>query len=171
MGFENIILFQITWLDAHNAPIKNKIETIVETLEDGKRKTVRSILRLLMTRSHHNTSLTCEAQNCVESSPSTDSIILMVQFAPVVSVKQTPVIIREGDTVIVRCQVTANPHNITYQWFVGTREHQLGGEPGMLVLPGVGRDSHGWVVRCRASNSVGVSEASTALNVTCEYTQ
>ena len=141
----------------------------METLQDGKRKTVRSILRMLMKSSHHNTNLTCEAQNSAESSPSTASILLLVVFAPVVVVKQTPVIIREGDTVIVRCQVSANPPNITYQWFVGAREHQPGGEPSMLVLPGVGRESHGWVVRCRASNSVGVSEASTALNITCEY--
>ena len=91
---------QITWLDNNNVPIKKHIETIVETLPDGKRKNTKSILRLKMTKGHHNTSLKCEAQNRAESSPRKTSILLQVEFAPKVSLEHTPGRIKEGDTVI-----------------------------------------------------------------------
>ena len=61
--------FQITWLDNWNSPIKHHIETITETLPDGKRKNTRSVLKLPMKKSHHNTSITCEALNSAESVP------------------------------------------------------------------------------------------------------
>ena len=158
---------QITWLDGENVPMKKHIETIVETLPDGKRKNTKSILSMMMRRSHHNTSLTCEAQNSAESSPRKTSILLQVEFAPVVSLQHSPVAMREGDTVKFKCLVQANPENVTYAWFVGGQEQSQGGDPSILVLPSVTRSSDKDIVKCRARNSIGTSEETHTLNINC----
>ena len=144
------VYFQITWLDNWNSPIKQHIETITETLPDGKRKNTRSILKLVMKKSHHNTSLTCEAQNSAESVPQSTSINILVQFAPSVSLERKPGIIREGDTAKFKCITEANPEEVTYKWFVGGQE-MYGSEDGsMLVLPVLNRTSAGQIVKCQA---------------------
>ena len=81
---------QITWLDNFNIPIKKSIETIVETLPDGKRKNTKSILKLTMKKSHDNTSFICEAQNSAESTPRKTSILLQVYFAPEFRLEHIP---------------------------------------------------------------------------------
>ena len=159
---------QITWLDSHNVPIKKHIETIVETLPDGKRKNTRSILRMKMSRSHHNTNLTCEAQNSAESSPGSTSILLRVEFAPTVTLQHSPEVIREGDTVKYKCLVSANPGNVSYQWSVDGDEQLLGGDHSVLVLPGVTRSSNTQIVKCRVGNMIGYSEETDTLDIHCK---
>ena len=164
------VYFQITWLDNWNSPIKQHIETITETLPDGKRKNTRSILKLEMKKSHHNTSLTCEAQNSAESVPQSTSINILVQFAPSVSLERKPGVIREGDTAKFKCLTEANPDEVTYKWFVGGQE-MYGSEDGaMLVLPVLNRTSAGQIVKCQASNSIGKSEETYSLDIYCKFT-
>ena len=103
------------------------------TLPDGKRKNTKLILRLKMRRILNNTNLTCEAQNLAQS----------------------PEVMREGDTVKYSCLVSASPGNVSYQWSVGGDEQLLGGDHSILVLPGVTRNSHTHVVKCRVWNNVG----------------
>ena len=160
---------QITWLDSNNAPIKKKhTETIVETLPDGKRKNTKSLLRMKMRRSHHNTNLTCEAQNSAESSPRSTTILLWVEFAPLVTLQHTPEVIREGDTVKYKCLVSANPGDVSYHWSVDGDEQLLGGDHSVLVLPGVTRDMNNDIVKCRVGNSIGYSEETDTLHIHCE---
>ena len=149
--------------------MKKHIETIVETLPDGKRKNTVSLLRMKMRRSHHNTSLTCEAQNSAESSPRSTSILLWVEFPPKVTLQHTPEVIREGDTVKYSCLVSANPGNVSYQWSVDGDEQLLGGDHSVLVLPVVIRDNHNAIVKCRVGNSIGYSEETNTLDIHCEY--
>ena len=160
---------QITWLDNFNIPIKKHIETIVETLPDGKRKNTKSILKLMMKKSHHNTSLICEAQNSAESSPRKTSILLQVEFAPNVLLEHTPGVVKEGDTVIFKCLAQSNPDTVTYQWYVGGKEQRLGEDVAVMVLPGVDRRSNGDIVKCRVRNRVGTSEETNTLDIYCEY--
>ena len=121
-----------------------------------------------MRRNHHNTSLTCEAQNSAESSPRTTSILLQVEYSPLVRLQHTPVVMKEGDTVQYKCLVEANPGNVTYQWYLGGEEEWVGGDQSLLVLPGVTRRSNGNIVKCRVGNSVGYSEETNTLDIHCE---
>ena len=159
---------QITWLDNWNSPIKDHIETIVETLPDGKRKNTRSILKLVMARHHHNTSLTCEAQNSAESVPQATEIKLIVEFAPSVRLERRPAVVREGDSAIFRCLAEANPANLSYRWFLGGREMEAGEDGSVLVLPGLNRTSAGQIVKCQVSNYIGKSEETYSLQIYCE---
>ena len=122
-----------------------------------------------MRRSQHNTNLTCEAQNSAESSPRSTSILLMVEFAPLVTLQQTPEVITEGDTVKYKCLVSANPGDVSYQWSVDGDEQLLGGDHSVLVLPGVTKDMNNDIVKCRVGNSMGYSEETNTLDIHCEY--
>ena len=148
-------------------PIKKNIETIVETLPDGKRKNTRSMLQMRMSRTMQNTSLICEAQNSAESSPKKSSILVQVEFAPHVRLEQTGGVIREGKSVVFRCIAQANPDRVTYKWSVGGEEYTVR-EKG-LVLTRVDRDDNGKIIKCSVSNSVGRSEDTHTLNVHCKY--
>jgi hypothetical protein len=159
---------QITWLDNFNIPIKKHIETIVETLPDGKRKNTNSILKLMMKESHHNMSMRCEAQNSAESSPRKTSILLQVEFAPKVRLEHTSGVMKEGDTLIFKCRAQSNPDIVTYQWFVGGTEQMLGEDVSVMVLRGVERRSNGNIVKCGVRNRVGTSEETFTLIIFCE---
>ena len=140
----------------------------METLPDGKRKNTKSILQLVMRKTHHNTSLTCEAQNSAESSPRSTSILLQVEFAPAVSLEHNPTEMKEGDTVMFKCLAHSNPDFVTYQWFVGSKEQELGEDTSVLVLPGVDRSRNGAIVKCQVRNSIGKSEETHTLDIDCE---
>ena len=163
-----MIYLQITWLDNWNSPIKDHIETIVETLPDGKRKNTRSILKLVAARQHHNTSLTCEAQNSAESVPQSTEMKLLVEFAPSVRLERSPAVLREGDTAIFKCLAEANPANLSYRWFLGGREMEGGEDGSVLVLPGLNRSSAGQIVKCQVRNYIGKSEETYSLQIYCE---
>lgn len=121
-----------------------------------------------MKKTHHNTSLTCEAQNSAESSPTKTSILLQVEFAPAVSLEHKPAVMKEGDTVIFKCLAHSNPDTVTYQWFVGGKQKSLGEDASVLVLPGVDRASNGAIVKCQVRNSIGKSEETHTLDIYCE---
>ena len=160
---------QITWLDNWNTPIKEQIQTIVETLPDGKRKNTRSILTLRMRKSHHNTSLTCEAQNSAESVPQSTAVRLSVQFAPSVRLEVEPAELREEDTATFRCVSRANPAAVSYRWTVGGVAVRGAGDRNTLVLHGLNRTSAGSIVKCEVSNSIGRSEDTFSLNINCKF--
>ena len=163
-----MIYLQITWLDNWNSPIKDHIETIVETLPDGKRKNTRSILKLVAARQHHNTSLTCEAQNSAESVPQSTEMKFLVEFAPSVRLERSPAVLREGDTAMFKCLAEANPANLSYRWFLGGREKEGGEDGSVLVLPGLNRTSAGQIVKCQVRNYIGKSEETYSLQIYCE---
>ena len=122
-----------------------------------------------MKKSHHNTSLTCEALNSAESVPQSTKIQLLVQFAPSVSLERQPLVIREGDTAIFRCRAEANPELVTYKWLLGAQE-LFGSEDGsVLVLPGLNRTRDSAIVKCQVSNTIGKSEETYSLDIFCKF--
>ena len=163
-----MIYLQITWLDNWNSPIKHHIETIVETLPDGKRKNTRSILKVVVKRQHHNTSLTCESQNSAESVPQSTVIKVMVEFAPSVTLERSPALVKEGDTAKFKCEAEANPADLSYRWFLAGHEMTPTENGSMLVLPGLNRSSAGQIVKCQVSNSIGKSEETYSLEIYCK---
>ena len=162
----NLQLFQITWLDNSNSPIKKNVETIVETMPDAKRKTTKSKLQMKMKRQLHNTSIRCEAQNSAESSPRIASMIIQVEFAPYVTVEKSSVVVREGESAMFRCITESNPVIVTYRWSVGGEEQGLNEE--RLVIPRVRRDDNGKIIKCCVSNSIGTSEDTIILDIHCK---
>lgn len=59
-------MLQITWIDGHGTVMSHGVENIITNLPDGRRFTVKSILKLTPKREHHNTTFTCQAQNTAE---------------------------------------------------------------------------------------------------------
>jgi len=157
---------EITWLDADNMPISSGIQTAVEKLPDKKRQNTKSVLKLRMLRSHHNTSISCEAQNSAEVSPRSTSVLLKVEFAPWVSLQHTPAQLKEGDSASFQCQASANPDQVKFSWLVDNQEVEGGvDQPHILILPGLTRADNGAIVKCRSSNSIGKSEETTTLDI------
>ena len=122
-----------------------------------------------MKKSHHNTSLYCEAQNSAEKTPRRASILLQVEFAPYVTLVQTPGVLKEGDTGVFTCLAQANPGTVTYQWFLAGKEQSVGGNASQLELPGLDRRNNGEIMKCRVTNRVGKSEETQTLNILCKF--
>lgn len=157
---------EITWLDADKMPISSGIQTSVEKLPDKKRQNTKSVLKLRVLRSHHNTSITCEAQNSAEVSPRSTSVLLKVEFAPWVSLQHTPSQLKEGDSASFQCQASANPDQVSFSWLVDNKKKEaVLGKPHLLILPGLTRSDNGAIVKCQASNSIGKSEETRTLNI------
>ena len=159
-------MFQITWLDNFNLPIKKNIETTLERLSDGKRKNTKSKIQMKMRRQMHNTSITCEAQNSAEKSPSKTSILLQIEFAPYVTLETSSVALKEGESVLFSCIAEANPTEVTYHWSVEGEEQDDAEE--RFVISRVTRQDNGKIVKCRVKNRVGISEDTHILNIHCK---
>lgn len=104
-----MFLLQFTWLDGDGTTIAEGITSDTEEIENTKRITAISTLKLTVKKTHHNKSITCQAQNPAESSPASVSIKLMVEYAPhvTISVDHSPV--KEGESVTFTCNAHANP--------------------------------------------------------------
>lgn len=75
--------------------------------------------------------------------------------------------IPEGADVRLQCLADANPRSsLSYTWVVNNEEVREHGTE--LVLRNVTRDQHDAIVRCRARNAVGESEAFETLEVSCK---
>ena len=71
--------FQITWLDGSGAVITEGITKETEEVENTKRLTAISILKNTAKKAHHNTTLTCQAQNPADRQPKSAAIQLLVR--------------------------------------------------------------------------------------------
>lgn len=45
------------------------IETSIDKIEDGSLFTVRSVLKVMPRKEHHNTTFTCQSQNAADRTP------------------------------------------------------------------------------------------------------
>ena len=135
---------------------------------EPRAKWIKTINLIMAARQHHNTSLTCEAQNSAESVPQSTEMKLLVEFAPSVRLERSPAVLREGDTAIFKCLAEANPANLSYRWFLGGREMEGGEDGSVLVLPGLNRTSAGQIVKCQVRNYIGKSEETYSLQIYCE---
>ncbi|XP_049302796.1 hemicentin-2 [Bactrocera dorsalis] len=98
---------------------------------------------------HHAGKYTCNADNGLGKSGEKD-IILDVLFPPIVVIESKTHEAEEGETVMVRCNVTANPPPITIEWLKeGAPDFRFTGE--LLTLVTV-RAEHAGNYICRAVN-------------------
>ncbi|XP_023159256.1 neural cell adhesion molecule 1, partial [Ceratitis capitata] len=98
---------------------------------------------------HHAGKYTCTADNGLGKSGEKD-IILDVLFPPLVVIESKTHEAEEGETVLVRCNVTSNPPPITIEWLKeGAPDFRFNGE--LLTLVSV-RAEHAGNYICRAVN-------------------
>ncbi|XP_054083194.1 neural cell adhesion molecule 1-B [Zeugodacus cucurbitae] len=98
---------------------------------------------------HHAGKYTCNADNGLGKSGEKD-IILDVLFPPIVVIESKTHEAEEGETVMVRCNVTSNPPPITIEWLKeGAPDFRFTGE--LLTLVTV-RAEHAGNYICRAVN-------------------
>ncbi|XP_053960581.1 neural cell adhesion molecule 1 [Anastrepha ludens] len=98
---------------------------------------------------HHAGKYTCTADNGLGKSGEKD-IVLDVLFPPMVVIESKTHEAEEGETVLVRCNVTSNPPPITIEWLKeGAPDFRFTGE--LLTLVSV-RAEHAGNYICRAVN-------------------
>lgn len=113
---KNVTLLQFTWLDGDGSSITEGITSDTEEIENTKRITAISTLKLTVKKSHHNKNVTCQAQNPAESSPNSVSIKLLVEYAPHVTINVDNSPIKEFQPVTFTCNAHANPKDMSYRW-------------------------------------------------------
>ncbi|XP_062996383.1 myelin-associated glycoprotein-like isoform X2 [Elgaria multicarinata webbii] len=102
---------------------------------------------------------------------SRDGIYLQVKYSPknaVVSVVGNPVL-KEGDSVTLRCSSQSNPPAVSYRWFSGPRKAPLraAGVGAEVKLADIRRNSGPY--HCVAENDVGMGEDSPPTYLNVEY--
>ncbi|CAG4974956.1 unnamed protein product [Colias eurytheme] len=159
---------EITWVDNEGNVLTQGVTYTVEEMSDGRRYTARSILRLRPRKQHHNQTFVCQAQNTADRAYKAATIKLRVQYAPRVRIYvkagSTNGRIHEGDAVILGCQATANPNNLTYKWYVNS-ERTGNTNSNELVISNISRSYNGATIKCEVYNEVGKSADTKALEV------
>ncbi|XP_022828784.1 irregular chiasm C-roughest protein-like [Spodoptera litura] len=159
---------EITWVDNDGGVLTHGVNYTVVPMSDNRRFTARSVLRLRPRRHHHNQTLTCQAQNTADRAYRAVTIKLQVQYAPKVRMFVKSGIlkgsIQEGDTVVIGCQASANPNNLTYKWYVNN-EHIAGDISNELILSNISRRFNEATIKCEVHNQVGKSADTKTLEV------
>lgn len=146
------------------------VEYIKKLMADEKRFEAKSILRLVPKKEHHNTTITCQAQNTADRTEKVAKLKLEVKYAPKVKVSvisgtlangKTP----EGVEVRLECRAEANPNELTYRWFING-EPAVGDYTTEIIIFNVSRKYHDAVIKCEVQNVVGKSEESVTLDIT-----
>lgn len=145
------------------------INYTAEPIENTKRFTAKSILKLIPKKEHHNTTFTCQAQNTADRTYKSAKLRLEVKFAPKVQVsvigeKLAGGRITEGAEVRLSCKANANPNDLTYKWFTNG-EPVVGDYNTEMIIPNVSKKFHNAVIKCEVSNSVGKGEQSKVLDI------
>ncbi|TRY63192.1 hypothetical protein TCAL_02084 [Tigriopus californicus] len=89
---------EITWIGGSGTVIETGITKTTNDVENTKRLTTISKLKLTAKKAHHNTTLTCQAQNSADRQPKSTSVFLTVEYAPDVTVTVDHTPLYEGDT-------------------------------------------------------------------------
>ncbi|XP_017112772.1 irregular chiasm C-roughest protein [Drosophila elegans] len=160
---------EIHWIDGLGNVLTKGIEYVKEPLADSRRITARSILKLAPKKEHHNTTFTCQAQNTADRTERSAKLLLEVKYAPKVTISVVGGAlaggkIPEGAEVILSCQADANPHELSYRWFIND-ELMPGDFTTKMIIHNVTRQYHNASVRCEVVNAVGKSEESQKLDI------
>ena len=167
--------------------VEFKEETEVELLEDDTFDTV-STIRFTPTAEDDGMSLNCQAVNEVMEDPMEATEEISVLFAPRVSVDEEGQSIFAGEDAIIRCQVRANPDNLTrLEWLKdgsAVEDERFSVEDSTLTITDVQAEDAGdyrqlilnqiptesFPHRCEAENSIGEAESEGVhpLEVFCE---
>ena len=90
-------------------------ETDPQPIENTKRITATSTLKLTVKKAHHNKNITCQAQNDADTTPRSVAIKLMVEYAPHVTISMDHSPLKESESVTFTCQAHANPPEMSYR--------------------------------------------------------
>ena len=78
--------FQIYWHDGDGHVVVKNVRTSEDMLEDGKRFNTTSVITFKPKKKHHNKTLTCSASNIADRSRRSVSIMMLVRYAPSVTI-------------------------------------------------------------------------------------
>ena len=159
---------QLTWLDGSGTVLDDSISKSTREVENTRRVTAVSKITLTAKKSHHNTSLTCQAQNSADRQPRSVSVRLLVEYAPHVTIKAGHEQLFEGEDVTFRCEAHANPAQMSYRWFV-SNAIVPGNHGTELTMRGLSRSQKGAIVKCEVHNAIGKSEETETLEINCEH--
>ncbi|XP_052747765.1 irregular chiasm C-roughest protein-like [Galleria mellonella] len=159
---------EITWVDNEGGVLTQGVTYTTEPMSDGRRNTARSVLHFRPRRHHHNQTITCQAQNTADRAYRAATIRLQVQYAPKVRmfIKSGNIKgqIQEGDTLIMGCQGSANPTNLTYKWYINNNQI-VGTVNNELILKNISRKYNDATIRCEVFNAVGKSAETKTIEV------
>jgi hypothetical protein len=159
---------EITWIDGFGNVMKDGIEYFHQQMENSKLFEARSILKFIPKKEHHNTTITCQAQNTADRTYKSARLKLEVKFAPKVTVSVISGAlangrIQEGAEVRLACHAEANPPEVNFKWFIN--DNKITGESTELIIPNITRDFHDSIVKCEVSNNVGKSMDSETIDI------
>ena len=147
--------------------VTRNVRTQTHMLEDGKRFNTTSIIMFKPKKRHHNKTFTCSASNIADRSRRSVSVMMMVRYAPSVSLTASSEFVDAGDTVEFRCSAHANPAPSDYTWFVnGVRAN--GFESDYFVISNISQSYHNSIVKCEVRNEIGKSEETHTLQIRCK---
>ncbi|XP_063835310.1 irregular chiasm C-roughest protein-like isoform X1 [Ostrinia nubilalis] len=160
---------EITWVDGNQAVIKKHVENQVELMPDGQRYQTRSVLRLTPKKSHHNQTITCQAQNTADRAFRMATVDIEVKYAPKVNLRIKSGLqnekIKEGTEARFICEVDANPLPQMYRWYINDSP-VIGDYFEEMIIFNVTRKHNKAVVKCEVSNTVGKRDQTVTLDVT-----
>lgn len=145
------------------------VEYIKRPMADKKRFEAKSILKLVPKMEHHNTTITCQAQNTADRTEKIAKLKLEVKYAPKVTVSVISGAlanekIPEGAEVRLACHAEANPNELTYRWYING-EPAIGDYTTEMIIHNISRIYHDAVIKCEVQNAVGKSEESETLDI------
>lgn len=160
---------QITWIDGMGNVLTSGVEYMKKPMADNKRFEAKSILKLIPKMEHHNTTITCQAQNTADRTEKIAKLKLEVKYAPKVTISVISGAlanekIPEGSEVRLACHAEANPNELTYRWYING-EPAIGDYNTEIIIHNISRTFHDAIVKCEVQNSVGKSEESETLDI------
>nr|XP_053630827.1 nephrin-like [Cherax quadricarinatus] len=163
----------LTWWRAHA-----RLPHVTHAIEDGGNVTTAT-LTIVVSRQHDGATLSCTGANpALHHAPLTDTVTLVVFYAPVVGLglgkNMNPDLIKEGDDVYFECNIEANPTFHRVDWHHNGVElvHNMSAGVVMnglaLVLRNLQR-RHSGTYTCTAANTEGRT-TSNAVHLTVRHT-
>ncbi|XP_071176176.1 irregular chiasm C-roughest protein-like [Mytilus edulis] len=156
---------EITWYK-DSVRIVDKVFSVTDRngVKD-KRETTISHVTIIPTEEDHGKRIECRASNAVQIQPLKALATLDVQFKPSITLKVNITRkLREHDYVRFTCDAKANPSQITWKWYKDG-EFIPGESKFTLDIANLNRDDHRSILMCEGENAIGVSRATTTLDI------
>lgn len=138
---------------------KKQIQGTSSQVQSGKIFEITSVVRFPVERKDDGTMVTCEADlPSVKGQKRRMEFPLSVRFSPTVKVQSPPVILREGDDLVLACTVTGNPQPAGVVWsrLNDTLPDRAEQRDNVLTIGALNTLDNGTYV-CEAENELGRS--------------
>jgi len=152
---------QLTWQDETGSLIGTDINT--SSNREGKTFTTVSTLRLMTTTSDDHRKIYCIVSSHLSREKQHTWTELRVTYKPQIKINiQGGGLPSEGDSLTAICETDAQPAVTSISWYIDQMLIETGGQ---IVIEKLDKKYQGSVLKCKADNSVGSSEASINLDV------